>query len=109
MIRKHDFNAQQRELHDLMSDISEDCWCAGWLLNNEHTIWEALQGGDRTYGQGEIDAERLERIRALSAELDGWIVWIDDRDEPGMPVEQWGCRFVPLATWLEMVERLHAR
>ena len=95
--------AQQRELYELMSDISEDCYCAGWMTGLEFAIWGALQDGDRRYGMGEMDAEQLEGCRALANELDGWVIWVDDDDVPGLPNEQWGPRFVPMARWLRML------
>ena len=30
MINEHDFSDKQRELYETMSDISEDCCCAGY-------------------------------------------------------------------------------
>ena len=103
MVSHRDFNEQQHALYELMSDISEDCYCAGWMMGNEYAIWAALQSGDRRYGLGEMDAEQLERCRHLAAELDGWILWVDDDTDPDMPVEEWGPRFVPMAQWLAMV------
>lgn len=103
MIAEHDWNDTQRELHDLMSDISEDCYCARWMMGLEHAIWGALQDGDRRYGAGEMDAEQLEKCRALASELDGWVIWYDDDNDPELPVEEWGPRFVSMADWLRRV------
>lgn len=102
-VPEHDWNDKQRELYDTMSDISEDCYCAGWMMGLEYAIWGALQDGDRRYGRGEMDAEQLERCRRLSQELDGWVIWVDDDDVPELPNEEWGPRFVTMAHWLEMV------
>lgn len=74
MIKEHDWTDKQRELYELMSDISEDCYCAGWYMGNEYHIWAALQDGDRRYGMGEMDAEQLEKCRALAKELGDWMV-----------------------------------
>lgn len=104
---KADFNESQRELYELMREISEDCYCAGWMLGLEYAIWGALQDGDLRYGMGEMDAASLLRCRALSLALGGWIVWVDDDIEPSLPVDQWGPRFVPMETWLQMAERLN--
>ena len=104
MICEHDMNAKQRELYELMSDISEDCFCAGWMGGLEYSIWETLQDGDRRYGMGEMDATQLEQCRELSKELDGWVIWYDDSNESELPIDEWGPRFVPMADWLKMVE-----
>ena len=29
----------------IMRDISEDCWCAGWLTDLEFTLWNAVTTG----------------------------------------------------------------
>src|ERR1035437_3176520 len=93
MITEDKFTDKQWELYELMSDISEDCYCAGWMIGNEYTIWRALQTGEMSYGMGDIDAEQLARCRELATELDGWIVWVKND----------GPHFVPMAQWLEMV------
>ena len=103
MITEANFTESQRELYDLMSDISEDCYCAGWLMGNEYNIWAALQDGDLSYGRGVMDAESLERFRELSAELQGWIIWADDDMDKDMPVAEWGPRFITLGKWIQMV------
>lgn len=96
----------QEALYQLMSDISEDCYCAGWMMGLELAIWGALQDGDRTYGMGEMDAEQLEQCRTLANEIDGWIVWVDDDDIPGLPSCEWGPRFLPMADWLALYTKI---
>ena len=100
-----DFTDKQRELYELMSDISEDCYFAGWMTGLEYAIFGALQDGDLSYGMGEMDSDQVEEVRALSKELDGWIVWVDSDDEPDLPCEEWGPRFIPMADWLKKVAR----
>ncbi len=102
-VPEHDWSDKQRELYETMSDISEDCYCAGWMMGLECAIWGALQDGDRRYGMGEMDAEQLERCRELSRELGGWIIWVDDDEVPGLPLAEWGARFLTMPRWLEMV------
>lgn len=86
-------NEKQLELYDLMGDISQDCYCAGWYLGNEYHIWRALKSGDFRYGRGEMDLSKLERCRTLAEEIDGWILW--SNGEP--------C-FVPMGTWIEKLK-----
>ena len=102
------FSEQQIELYELMSEISEDCYCAGWMMGLEYAIWGALQDGDLRYGMGEMDAASLMRCRALSLTLGGWIVWVDDDTDPSLTHEHWGPRFVPMDVWLQMVEAANA-
>ena len=103
MIKEDDFNEKQRELYETMSDISEDCYCAGWMMGLEFALWGALQDGDRQYGMGEMDAKQLEKCRELARDLDGWIVWVDDDTDPDLPAKEWGPRFVSMSDWLPKV------
>ena len=103
MIKEDAFCAKQRELYEVMSDISEGCYCAGWMMGLEFVLWSALQDGDRRYGMGEMDAKQLEKCRELAKELDGWIVWVDDATDLNLPAEEWGPRFVSMSEWLPKV------
>lgn len=91
----------QQTLYRAMSDISEDCWYAGWLHGNEFHIWNALQSGELGYGLTEINRNDLDTVKALSEKVGGWIVWRDD--EHGLPLEEWGPYFVPMDEWLAIV------
>ena len=104
MITEENFTAEMRELYETMSDISEDCYYAGWMHGLEYAIWGALQDGDRRYGVGEMDAGQLEKVRQLSASLNGWIIWFDDDDDASLPVDEWGPRFVDMAEWAKRKE-----
>lgn len=101
MIKEEDFSVKQRDLYETMSDISEDCYCAVWMIGLEFALWSALQDGNRRYGMGEIDAQQLEKCRELAKDLDGWIVWVDDDTEPGLPTR--ALRFVSMSEWLPKV------
>lgn len=97
---------QQTELYELMSEISEECYCAGWMNGNEFRLWRAVidPTDDRWYGMAEIEVAQVERLRALSTGIGGWIVWFDDQDDPDLPPAQWGPRYVPMADWLKQYE-----
>lgn len=74
------FGYRKRELYELMSDISEECYCAGWMDGNEFRLWRAVTdpNDDRRYGQSEIEKWQLIRLRELSELTGGWWVWEDD-------------------------------
>lgn len=92
----------QHALYEAMSDISEDCWCAGWLIGTEFAIWGALQDGDLKWGMGMIDEADLDRVRALSEKVGGWIRWWE------LPWTDRGPHFVPMTEWLEICEKRKA-
>jgi hypothetical protein len=57
-----------------MSDISEECWSAGWELGNEYVLWKMMRGGgSRFYGRREVSSEELEELRLLAENAQGWI------------------------------------
>ena len=71
-----------------MSEISESTWFAGWLINLEFILWDAIHGGPRD----ELAEEDLRELEELSALVGGW----HDYD-----------RFIPLDEWLS-IAREHA-
>jgi hypothetical protein len=103
VIVENEFSDGHRELYETMSDISEDCYCAGWMMGLEFALWDALQDGDLRYGQGLMDVDQLEKCRTLSTKLDGWIIWIDDSIDAELPASEWGPRFVGMQKWLNIL------
>ena len=79
----------------LMTGISEEFWCAGWLIGLEFDLWNAAMktGKDHTK-----IGKRLEiLLRLLSEECDGWWYWKNDADN--------NPRFIRLTEWREIVDR----
>jgi hypothetical protein len=79
-------------LLQLMSDISEDCWCAGWLLDLEFFLWEAITTGKSDFGWGLSEPE-LARLKHLHQMAGGWWIWAEDEKTN---------RFVPTEEWLAL-------
>jgi hypothetical protein len=63
-----------------MSDISEDLWCAGWLMDLEFRLWEAIQGGT----SDPFAEEDLRELAELSALVGGW-----HNGERFIPIDEW--------------------
>jgi hypothetical protein len=82
----------QWNLFDLMSQISEDCFCAGWIGGNEYEVWHALQYGDPWPANRRMSPRLLRLCQSLSTKIDGWIYWSD------------GPYFAPMTQWLAMVD-----
>jgi hypothetical protein len=75
----------------LMSAISEEYWCAGWMHNLEYMLWDVV-GGKR---EDLCTPEEIEQLKYLSGRCGGWIIW----DEQAK-----GERFVPMQDWLRLYE-----
>ncbi len=82
------------QLLRLMSDLSEDCYAAGWLIGCEVTLWDFVtrnQPGD--WGGGFVAQEDINSLRRLSAACGGWWHWPDGADDK---------QFVTLEEWTEL-------
>jgi hypothetical protein len=73
-----------------MCDISEDCWCAGWLRDLEFTLWKAVTIGKTDFGFG-IRESDLIRLKHLHEMAGGWWIWEEGAE---------GNRFVTTEQWL---------
>jgi hypothetical protein len=90
---------EQHRLRDLISDVSEACWHAGWLDGAEYGVWRlATEGG--TWGDCSAnDVERqLANAHTISERLGEWIVGADqaDCDHIAVDLAQWESRY---AVW----------
>jgi hypothetical protein len=99
-------NWKQRALYKLMSEISEDCYCAGWVHGNEYTLWKMVAdpAASRMYGQDSVTDEQLADLRAIAAETGGWIRWCNDSEDLSLPVDEQGLVFTSMVEWLAMYE-----
>jgi hypothetical protein len=83
-----DLTPTQRALAERMSEISEDTYCAGWLVDLEYELWQILIGGQGTFS-GMVSELEIQQLRELSDACGGWIVYDDDRAETFVPLTQW--------------------
>ena len=71
-------------LGQLMSDISEDCYCAGWLGGTEYFVPELCRravetGQTQRWGHGEVTPEQARGMIHIAEQIGCWA----DLDEPG--------------------------
>ena len=76
----------------LMTGISEEFWCAGWMMGLEYSLWNAAAGN----GQGRFTDRQVTLLKLLAEEADGWWVWSKKDGKP---------HFVRLETWREMLAK----
>ena len=88
-----DLTPIQRVLAKIMSEISEDAYCAGWLVDLEYELWQILVDGQGKFGFGAVSEAEIEELRLLSDLCGGWIVWDEERG---------GQTFVPFDQWLKI-------
>lgn len=80
----------------VMSDLSERCYCAGWIDGLEFHLWSVVSGAAPRgpYGQDAITEDDVTELRDLHTRCGGWWRWDDDHAE----------LFVPTADWIAIVE-----
>ena len=74
----------------LMTGLSEEGFCAGWMTGLEYALWQIPSGAH--YGMVKISENVATLLRLLAEEAGGWWYWDDD-----------GPKFVDTATWAGMV------
>ncbi len=57
-------------LRKVMSSISEEYWCAGWLSGLEYILWDALTGRKKDI----CGPEEIAELKYLSEKCGGWII-----------------------------------
>lgn len=66
-------DAIRHALYSRMSDISEACWCAGWMSGTEYALWLAVTTGEPcAWGVGIIEQPDIEALRELAGLAGGW-------------------------------------
>lgn len=69
-----------------ISEISEEKWCAGWLIEIEHLVWRDVATGTRN----EIDDAAAANLRVLSEIVGGWVHWPQGADGPTfVALDEW--------------------
>lgn len=90
-----------RLLYRVMTDISEDYWCAGWLADCEYALWANVTGEDVAGVKAwRISESEVEELRLAHEVANGWIVWSDERRGP---------IFLANEEWLEYLAARNAR
>ncbi len=84
-----DLTPDQRALAKYMSDVSEEAYCAGWMLDLELALWELVEGHRSSYGLIALTETQRITLRTLSERCGGWIVFDDDLEETWLPLDNW--------------------
>ena len=91
-----------------MSDISEDFWCAGWLDKLEYTLWGIVEGGNRSFGMGEVRDEQINGLKKLSQKAGGWWRYDDSvKEELFITIDEWKeiySKYIPDPDYRELSE-----
>lgn len=74
----------------IMTGISEENWCAGWLSGLEYELWR-FATGERTgsFGMNQITERQATLLRLLSEECNGWWIYQDTAGPKFIRLEWW--------------------
>lgn len=79
-----------QSLRDLMSKISEDYYCAGWLCDLEYSLWGIIKGDANTeFGFSNVADYEIEALKKLSENCGGWWYFGDGMGELFISTEKW--------------------
>jgi hypothetical protein len=82
-------NEKQQVLSDLMSEISEEAYCAGWMEDLEYVLWYAMLHGPANYGRKFIDKQTISQLKWLAEETGSWIIFDDNSWETAVTLPVW--------------------
>lgn len=85
----------KEELRKEISRISESGYCAGWNIDIEFFVWQAINGGSKEFGATAITDAQIAHLKALSQQSGGWWYWSDDSKK---------LLFVPIREWQEIYQ-----
>lgn len=85
----HDLNEDQRALAELMSQISEKGFSAGWMNRVEFDLWNIVTGGSPQYGRHIVTESELHQLRSLAGKCGCWIVFDDEKEETAVDLKTW--------------------
>jgi hypothetical protein len=80
---------KQQQLANLMSDISEECYYAGWMTGLEYNLWDAIVNGEKKYGHGQITQDYIVQLIQISKNCNSWIYFDDETEETAVDFDKW--------------------
>jgi hypothetical protein len=84
-----DLNKDQLLLEELMSQISEEGFYAGWMAGLEFDLWRIINGDDKRYGHHVLTQEEIDRLWSLARKCGCWIVFDDEKEETAIDLDIW--------------------
>lgn len=69
-------------LQGLMSALSENLYCAGWLTDLELALWTLANAGGGSFGMGRVTPVDAALLLSLAEEAGCWWQWDDEIGDP---------------------------
>lgn len=90
-ISQYSDNEKQILISSLISEISEDIYCAGWYSDIEFELWNWIKD-ESTIPEGlnhRVIKKDLSELQMLSNKLQLWAHWTDTEEEKSIGIEEW--------------------
>lgn len=84
-----DLNQDQLALAELMSNISEASYSAGWMEGLEVELWDILTGKKKEYGRYLVPQQEIDQLLFLANKCGCWIIFDDVNEETAIELEMW--------------------
>lgn len=82
--------AAARDLLELMSSMSEDAYCACWIIDNEYELWcDVTSLRAAVPHRGWFATEHLAQLSELSLRCGGWWHWGDSHGALFISIPEW--------------------
>ena len=90
-INQYNQNEKQNLITNLISEISEDIYCAGWYSNIEFELWNWINDEMTIpkYFNQRVIKEDLIELQMLSGKLQLWAYWHDEDEEKSIGITEW--------------------
>lgn len=85
----------KEELYFEITRISEAGCYAGWNIDVEFFLWQAISGGSREFGALAITEQEIAYVKTLSEQSGGWWHWNDESEKTV---------FIPMNEWQEIYQ-----
>jgi len=85
----------KQSLIELMMDLSEDYWCAGWMNNMEYVLWVCVvDPANCNFSPcGSLASEEIRQLKELSEEAGGWAWWHPEQGATFVELDAWQAEF----------------
>ncbi|CAH0271969.1 hypothetical protein SRABI27_03520 [Pedobacter sp. Bi27] len=93
ILMESDLTEKELRLAAFMSEISENCYSAGWMQNLEYALWHAVIQGERKYGQSYITEDDISTLVKLSTDANAWIIFDNEKEETALSLKEWTEKF----------------
>ena len=79
----------EKKLACYMSKLSEEAYCAGWMDGLEYALWHVIVTGPREYGRLKVTVDHIDKLKRLSSDCSGWIIFDEQKEETFVSLEEW--------------------